>query len=250
MDDIELFGLTYLQKISDASQRRGASHRAGNLGHPARLRPIPPEQPPPNPPGTTPPADGQIVAEDGDHTPRGTRLAQVGSHEVLRPSDAHRRRRSVRVLGLPVRLTAPRLRSGLSGQPLTLNATGSSEKLTAPALPAPPPPPFPEYDLGQDGEGRTTRARLLEKNQPSRPCPPAIDGVAMQDVINDPVRLLQATIDRPSQPTGTRSNGVALNIATQTSGHLSHPTQPAAEARRPPTSTLAMALEGPRTSCF
>jgi hypothetical protein len=220
MDDIELFGLTYLQKISDASHG-GALHIEPGIWVTQPATTYPPEQPPPNPPGTTPPADGQIVARMATIPHGNSVLAQGAATKFSGPptltADGDQYAFSV----FPSFNSTPfAIRPG---QPLTLNATGSSEKLTAPALPAPPPPPFPEYDLGQ-AEGPNNPRTPFGTTEP--PLPAAIDGVAMQDVINDPVRLLQATIDRQVNH-GHTFNGVALNIATQRQvTFLTQPNQP------------------------
>jgi hypothetical protein len=53
-------------------------------------------------------------------------------------------------------------------------------------------------------------------NPPEPPLPTAIDGVAMQDVVNDPITLLHAVIKKQVAD-GHTFEGVALNIATQAS---------------------------------
>lgn len=88
-----------------------------------------------------------------------------------------------------------------------INAAGSSDKLTTPA------PGFPEYDLTVPASAANPRTPF-ETNPPDPPLPEAIDGVAMQEVVNDPIKLLQAVISQQVDD-GQTFEGVALNIATQ-----------------------------------
>jgi len=93
----------------------------------------------------------------------------------------------------------------------TINAAGSSEKLTAPAL-VPPAVPFAEYDLTVPES--LTNPRTPLGNTPAIPLPANIDGVGMQDLINDPIKLLQQHITQQVKD-GFTFDGTVLNIATQ-----------------------------------
>jgi hypothetical protein len=105
---------------------------------------------------------------------------------------------------------------------IVFNAAGSSEKLTAPTVPA---TPFPQYDLtvpigpipaGPFNPPFTLNTRTPFDTTPAEPPLPAnIDGVPMQDVINDPILLLQSEIQRLVND-GYTFEGTALNIATTT----------------------------------
>src|SRR5208283_4815957 len=135
MDDIELFGLTYLQQIADAGLD-GALHIEPGIWVTQPSTTFPPETAPPQ---------GQLVARMGT-IPHGNSLLAEGVAEPF--------------TGPPV-LTIPGTQYSFSlfpsfnstpfGVPPTaptppgivFNAAGSSEKLTAPTVPA---TPFPQYD--------------------------------------------------------------------------------------------------------
>jgi hypothetical protein len=103
---------------------------------------------------------------------------------------------------------------------VVFNAAGSSEKLTAPTVPA---APFPQYDLGIPigpiAPGASNPPFTLNTRTPFGTTPPepalpgSIDGVALQDVINDPILLLQKEIQGLVEE-GYEFEGTALNIAT------------------------------------
>ncbi len=97
-----------------------------------------------------------------------------------------------------------------AANPAVINAAGSSEQLTAPQVPA---VPFSEYDLTVAASAANPRTPFKSTDPP---LPAEIDGVLMQDVVNDPIRLLQAVISRQAS-SGHTFEGVALNIATQSS---------------------------------
>ena len=210
-DDIDLFGLTYLQKISDAGFD-GPLHIEPGIWVTQPTTTFPPE---------TVPASEQLVARMGT-IPHGNSLLAEG---IAKP-----------FTGPPV-LTVPGTQYNFSlfpsfnstpvGVPPTapgivLNAAGSSEKLTAPTVPA---PPFPQYDVsvaigpipaGPFNPPFTLNTRTPFNTSPAEPPLPAnINGVPMQDVINDPILLLQKDIERLLAE-GYTFEGTALNIATTT----------------------------------
>src|ERR1039457_6218698 len=135
-DDIELFGLTYLQQISDAAAD-GALHIEPGIWVTQPATTFPPE---------TAPAPSQLVARMGT-IPHGNSLLAEGIAEPF--------------AGPPV-LTVPGSQYSFSLFPsfnstpfavpptaptppgIVFNAAGSSEKLTAPTVPA---TPFPQYDV-------------------------------------------------------------------------------------------------------
>ncbi len=193
-DDIELFGLTYLQKISDAPTG-GALHIEPGIWVTQPTTTYPPE---------TAPTGAQIVARMGT-IPHGNSLLAQGIATAF--------------TGDPTLTTAttqyafsqfPSFNSTpfpTAPSPI-LNAAGSSEKLTAPA-----PPGFQQYDLTVAASATNPRTPF-GTNPPEPPLPAAIDGVAMQDVVNDPIKLLQAVINK-QKAEGHTFEGVVLNIATQ-----------------------------------
>jgi hypothetical protein len=211
MDDIELFGLTYLQQITDAALD-GALHIEPGIWV--------------TQPNTTFPlekvdAPTQIVARMGT-IPHGNSLLAQGIAEPFK--------------GPPV-LTVPGSQYSFSRFPsfnstpfavpptaggVAFNAAGSSERLTAPTVPA---TPFPQYDLnvpiGPIPEGAFNPPFTLNTRTPFEtvpmepPLPLNIDGVLMQDVINDPILLLQKNVDQLVAD-GHTFEGTVLNIATRT----------------------------------
>jgi hypothetical protein len=210
-DDIELFGLTYLQQISDAAFD-GALHIEPGIWVTQPSTAFPPE---------TAPAQGQLVARMGT-IPHGNSLLAEGVAEPF--------------TGPPV-LTVPGSQYNFSLFPsfnstpfavpptapgIVFNAAGSSEKLTAPTVPA---TPFPQYDVtvpvgaipaGPFNPPFTLNTRTpFDTTPPEPPLPPNIDGVPMQDVINDPILLLQKRVEQLVAD-GYKFEGTALNIATTT----------------------------------
>jgi hypothetical protein len=215
-DDIELFGLTYLQKISDASTG-GALHIEPGIWV---------TQPETAYPQETPPPGGQIIARMATIPHGNSVLAQGGATPFTGPPTltANGSQYSFSVFpsfnstpfAIPANATVPKL-----------NAAGSSEKLTATALGV---APFTEYDLTvPDSAGNPRTPFGTSPAEP--PLPASIDGVLMQDVVDDPVRLLQAVIDK-QVANGHSFEGVALNIATQSTitflGQPNDPTGPSA----------------------
>ena len=210
-DDIELFGLTYLQQISDAAFD-GALHIEPGIWVTQPSTTFPPE---------TAPAQEQLVARMGT-IPHGNSLLAEGVAEPF--------------TGPPV-LTVPGSQYNFSLFPsfnstpfavpptapgIVFNAAGSSEKLTAPTVPA---TPFPQYDVtvpigaipaGPFNPPFTLNTRTpFDTTPPEPPLPPNIDGVPMQDVINDPILLLQKRVEQLVAD-GYKFEGTALNIATTT----------------------------------
>jgi hypothetical protein len=105
---------------------------------------------------------------------------------------------------------------------VAFNAAGSSEKLTAATIPA---PPFPEYDLtipdGPIPPGPLNPPFALNTRTPfgtsplEPPLPASINGIPMQDVVNDPILLLQKDIE-DLVAKGYTFEGTVINIATRT----------------------------------
>jgi len=202
-DDIELFGLSYLQKIHDHFTG-GALHLEPGLWITQPWTTYPPEYPPPNgwiiarmasiPHGTAVLAQGSATRFTGAPTlspPAGTEL-QVGT-QIYNGS---------------------KFRSFNStpfvAKSYVINADGSSERRTHGQIPG---RPFQQYDLSNKPSAAHPRTPFA--TSPREPeLPPQISGVPMQDVINDPIRLLQAEIGKQVQR-GYTFEGFALNIATR-----------------------------------
>ncbi len=196
-DDIELFGLTYLQKISDAA-RDGALHIEPGIWITQPTTTYPPE---------TAPAKEQIVARMGTIPHGNSLLAQGTAAPFSGPPTLTTPAAPYAFSQFPSFNSTPFPIPASPALPV-LNAAGSSEKLTAPA-----PPGFTEYDLTVAASATNPRTPF-GTNPPEPLLPLNIDGVPMQDVVNDPIKLLQAVITQQVAD-GHSFEGTVLNIATQ-----------------------------------
>jgi hypothetical protein len=234
-DDIDLFGLTYLQQITDAGED-GALHIEPGIWVTQPNTAFPPDNAP---------ASSQLVGRMAT-IPHGNSVLAQG---IATP-----------FTGPPV-LTVPGSQYAFSSFPsfnstpfavpptvpaapgIVINAAGSSEALTAPTAGA---TPFPQYDLGVAvgpipagpfNPPFTLNTRTpYDTNPPEPPLPANINGVPMQTVVNDPISLLQKDIS-DLEASGHTFEGTVLNIATQPSvSFLTTPNSGAAGA------TIAVAL--------
>jgi len=195
-DDIELFGLTYLQKISDAPTG-GALHIEPGIWITQPATTYPPETAPPG---------AQIVARMGT-IPHGNSLLAQGIAEPFAGDPTLKTPTAEYAFSqFPSFNSTPFATVPTVLQPI-INAAGSSEKLTA------PPPGFSQYDLTVAASATNPRTPFGTTDPP---LPTAIDGVPMQDVVNDPIKLLQAVINK-QKADGHTFQGTVLNIATQAS---------------------------------
>lgn len=200
-DDIELFGLSYLQKIHD-HYTGGALHLEPGLWitHPCTT--YPPECPPPN---------GRIIARMAS-IPHGNAVLAQGNATSFTGAPTMPPQDWIRKYNGSV---FPSFNSTpiLAGWPV-INAAGSSEKRTPAQIRMPlGVRPFGQYDLSI--AERADNPRTPFATDPPEPAlPQQIKGVPMQDVINDPIRLLQAVIKK-QQTEDCTFEGFALNIATQ-----------------------------------
>jgi hypothetical protein len=198
-DDIELFGLSYLQQIHDQATG-GALHLEPGLWITQPATDYPPEQPPADPPGA------QIIARMASIPHGNAVLAQGNATAFTGPPTLASATEQYAGSAFPSFNSTP---FG-AGPPIVINAAGSSEKLTAPQIPA---APFDEYDLTIPDSAVNPRTPFAT-NPPEPPLPAQINGELMQDVINDPIRLLQAVISKQVD-SGHTFEGAVLNIATQ-----------------------------------
>jgi hypothetical protein len=186
--DIKLSGLTYLQKISDLTSG-SALHIEPGIWIKQPNTTYPPE---------AAPKDQDLIARMGT-IPHGNSLLAQGIASQFR--------------GDPV-LTIPDVQYNGSAFPSfnstpfpvplapalpILNAAGSSEALSAPTPPG--PPGFTQYDLSAAPTPPSTR---------TNPIPAGIT----QDIVNDPILLLQARINK-QKADGYSFSGTVLNISTQ-----------------------------------
>lgn len=198
-DDISLFGLTYLDKIIDAFTG-GALHIEPGIWI---------TQPSTQYPNETAPQGDQIIARMASIPHGNSVLAQGVAAPFSGPPTLKTSTAEYAFSVFPSFNSTP-FGAVLPPASPTINAAGSSEKLTAPAL-TPPAPPFTQYDLTIPDAANNPRTPFGT----SDPALPAeINGVPMQDVINDPIKLLQAVIQKQVDQKHT-FEGTVLNIATQ-----------------------------------
>jgi hypothetical protein len=196
-DDIELFGLTYLQQISDAVTG-GALHIEPGIW--VTL------------PSTTPlpagaPAGARVVGRMGS-IPHGNAILAEGF--------------AAQFTGAPTLPSATAAYNGSSFPSFNSTPFGVGAPIFAPGtaefdVPVKPPAPahgFTQYTL--TNPATTANPRTPLGNIPEVPLPAEINGVLMQDLVNDPIRLLQSTIAK-QQAEGFTFEGVAINIASQVS---------------------------------
>jgi hypothetical protein len=197
MDDIELYGLTYLQQISDVVTG-GALHIEPGIWarQPATI--APPEQPP---------SGDDIVFRMGS-IPHGNAILAKGTAQKF--------------TGPPTLPTSSAAYNGsifpsFNSTPFAVNAPIFAPGTAEFNLP-PPPPPAPAHGFTQytiTNAASAANPRTPFGNVPAIPLPPDIGGVLIQDLVNDPITLLQEVVAQ-QQVDGFTFEGVALNIASQT----------------------------------
>jgi hypothetical protein len=205
VDDIELFGLTYLQKIND-TVTGGALHiEPGIWVH------IPSQDS-----GGT-----QSVARMGN-IPHGNSLLAQGSAIKLDPFTGNPFNpdaiAAVNTAPFPV----------LDAFPTTATPPGAGTGMPIPGTLS----AFPPYDLS-NATPAAVNFRTPAGNIPSIPLPTTILGVPMQDVILDPTKLLTAALSGQ-----TISSMIVINIAT-TATVLQQQPAPSSGPQPPPKNILA-----------
>jgi hypothetical protein len=202
-DDIALYGLTYLQKITDAGHD-GALHIEPGIWTRQPDTTFPPE--------SAAPQGQELVTRMGSIPHGNALLAQGIAKRFTGPP-------TLPAAGAPyLGSIFPSFNSTPFGVPPTppnppgpaINAAGSSEAATAPKL-VPPAVPFPEYNLANAPGPANTRTPFA-----TSPPEPAIPNTPQnQAMVNDPIILLQNVInDQVAQ--GYTFEGTVLNIASQT----------------------------------
>jgi hypothetical protein len=210
-DDIELFGLTYLQRITDVSTG-GALHIEPGIWI---------VQPPTTQPPQTSPDGTQIVTRMGS-VPHGNAFLAQGLAETFSGPPTLTSGDTVYAFSLFPSFNSTAFPTSAQ----SINAAGSSDKLTAKAANG---PAFGPYDMTIPESAANPRTPF-GTSPPSPPLPDEIDGVPMQDVVNDPIRLLQQVIQR-QHDTGFSFDGTVINIATQSPiSFLDEPNQPLGDA--------------------
>jgi hypothetical protein len=186
--DIALYGLTYLQKITDLPSG-GALHIEPGIWIKQPDTTYPPE---------TAAAGQHLIARMGT-IPHGNSLLAQGTAATF-TGDPTLTLPTAQYNGsqFPSFNSTPFAIPPAPASP-TLNAAGSSEALSVPTPPG--PPGFTQYDLSIPASPTNTR---------TNPVPPGIT----QDIVNDPILLLQAVINK-QKADGHSFSGAVLNICTQ-----------------------------------
>jgi hypothetical protein len=210
-DDIELFGLTYLQRITDAANG-GALHIEPGIWV---------VQPATTHPAQNGPNGAEIVTRMGS-VPHGNAFVAQGLAETFSGPPTLTNGDTVYAFS-----RFPSFNStAFPTSAFSINASGSSDRLTAKAAKA---VPFTPYDLTIPTSSANPRTPF-RTTPPDPPLPNEIDGVPMQDVLNDPIRLLQQVIQR-QHDAGFSFDGTVINIATRSPiSFLDEPNQPLGKA--------------------
>jgi hypothetical protein len=199
-NDIELFGLTYLQQIVDAFTG-GAMHIEPGIWVTQPATTYPPE---------TAPAKGQIVSRMGS-IPHGNALLAEGVAVPFKGAPVLAAHGAQYAFSSFPSFNSTPSPAATPTAPIILNAAGSSEKATATANGI--GPGFTQYDLTVPDSATNPRTPF-NTNPADPPLPANINGVPMQDVVNDPINLLQKVI-QDQVKTGHQFEGTVINIATQ-----------------------------------
>jgi hypothetical protein len=198
--DIELFGLTYLQKINDIFTG-GALHIEPGIWITQPNITFPPESAPPG---------AQLIARMASIPHGNAFLAQGIAQKFSGPPTLQTAQAPYAFSLFPSFNSTPFAIPPTA--PAAINAPGTSEKLNAAAA-VPPVPPFTPYDLTIPDSA--TNPRTPFGTSPANPpLPASINGVPMQTVLDDPITLLQQVIDQQVAQ-GYEFEGTVLNISTQ-----------------------------------
>jgi hypothetical protein len=190
-DDMEMFGLSYLQKVSDIATG-GAMHLEPGLWV---------TQPPTSYPEETAEPGQQLIFRMGS-IPHGNALLAQGTAAAFTGTPV------VPDGTIPYAFsTFPSFNSTPFPAGGAINAAGSSELGTAPGG------GFSQYTISNAASLANPRTPF-DTDPADPPLPADINGVPMQTVVNDPVTLLQQVIKQQAAR-GDTFTGVALNIATQ-----------------------------------
>ena len=195
MNDIEMYGLTYTQQISD-SVTGGALHIEPGIWVRQPATTAPPE---------SPPSGDDIVFRMGS-IPHGNVILAKGTAQKFTGPPT-----------LPTTTAAyngsifPSFNSTPFGVGGAIFAPGTSEFSSA--VPPAPAHGFTQYTIANPPSSANPRTPF--GNVPAVPLPAEINGVLIQDLVNDPITLLQEAVAQ-QQVDGYTFEGVALNIASQT----------------------------------
>jgi hypothetical protein len=218
--DIELFGLTYLQQISDATTG-GALHIEPGIWV---------TQPPTSGPLLTPPTGQQLVARMGN-IPHGNSILVEGLASPFSGTPVISPGANPLAGGSPAFSSFPAFNS----TPFTplfptspMFAAGNSELASKPI-------PFSQYTLANPATPTNTRTPLGN-------VPPVLPPSITQALVNDPITLLQQTVQQQVAD-GFQFEGAVLNITTTPS--IPFFTAPViAGSPNPPVTTVSIPQAG------
>jgi hypothetical protein len=219
--DIALFGLTYLQQISDATTG-GALHIEPGIWV---------TQPATSEPPLSPPAGGQLVARMGN-IPHGNSLLAQGTAATfsgpptISPGSQPISGGNPAFSSFPSFNSTPFPLPSLTSPPGTVPifAGGNSELLSKPGG------GFSEYTLENAASPTNPRTPLGN-------VPPVLPPSITQQLVNDPITLLQQTIQQQIAE-GYTFEGTVLNIATVSS--IIFNTQPIVLPANPTSPTVTV----------
>jgi hypothetical protein len=218
--DIELFGLTYLQKISDATTG-GALHIEPGIWV---------TQPATTEPPLSPPTGEQLVARMGN-IPHGNSILVEGLATAFNGTPVISPGAQPTSGGNPAFSSFPSFNSTPSTPPFPtpIFSAGTSEQQSKPGG------GFSQYTL-------TNAASAANPRTPLGNVPPVLDPRITQQLVNDPITLLQERIQEQVAD-GYAFSGVVLNIASLTP--IPFLTQPAIAGNPlPPTTTVDISQFG------
>ncbi|MGD0961421.1 MAG: heme-binding protein [Methylomonas sp.] len=216
--DIELFGLTYLQQISDATTG-GALHIEPGIWV---------TQPETSEPFLAPPDGGQLVSRMGNIPHGNSLLAQGLAATFSGPPTISPGAQPISG-GNPAFSNFPSFNSTPFAvtnplQPIFAAQNSESQSKIGGG--------FSEYTLSNPASAANPRTPLGN-------APPVLPPSITQELVNDPILLLQQTIQQQIAD-GYQFEGVALNIATVTS--ISFFTQPLLSPANPNPPTIVVSL--------
>lgn len=192
-DDIDLFGLNYLQRIEDAA-----------TGAQLHLEPgLWMTQPQTSYPLETADPGEQIIFRMGS-IPHGTTLLAEGVAATFDGPPT---------LGTSTAVYASSAFPSFNSTPFAVGTAIPAAGTSASADDDPLVARMKEFDINVPASQANPRTPY-RTDPPEPPLPASIDGVPMQTVVNDPITLLQAVIKRQVAQ-GYTFSGVAVNIATQ-----------------------------------
>jgi hypothetical protein len=229
--EMEPFGLHYLQEISDAVTGSDLYIEPGFWLTVPRATTYPDRDPP---------SGEQLVTRIGSIPGGNPFLAQGTAAPFIGPPVIAVGARPYAFSAFPSFNSTP-FAVPPSPAAILFSAAGPSVDLTSRAL-GPPPAPIQEYDLNVVAS-RAIPPFPYSTGPIDLPLPDPLDGVALQEVVNDPITLLQAVVQKQIAD-GYTFEGVVLNVATRASiKSLDHQNDPTGQKTTVDVSEAASGIE-------